>query len=69
MAGQIPTRREVLQAFSLASLASFAPHFTRWSCAQEIAGHHHAATLVTPAVQERAAYQPAAFSAELNAAG
>ena len=64
MAGQIPTRREVLQALTLASLASFAPRFTRWSCAQEIAGHHQAATLVTPAAQEKAPYQPVAFSAE-----
>ena len=33
MAGQSPSRREVLQAFSLAALAGAAPGFSRWSFA------------------------------------
>ena len=34
MAGQSPSRRELIQAFALASAASVFPNFTRWACAQ-----------------------------------
>lgn len=64
MAGQIPTRREVLEALSLAALASFAPGFSRWACAQQVAEHHHSSALVTPSPTPNAPYQPVAFSPE-----
>ena len=60
MAGQSPTRRELLQAFSLAALASAVPGFSRWCFAFDERGRTDAAGagLLTPAQQ----YVPQFFS-------
>lgn len=66
MAGQIPTRRQVLEAMVLASMASFAPGFVRWSPAQQTNEHQHQAGLVSP--QVHSPYKPVAFDLQQYAA-
>ena len=67
MAGQAPSRRQLLQALACASVASTAPGFVRWSFAfaepappQNAANHHHQPT-AAPAHRERA-YTPRFFT-------
>jgi hypothetical protein len=59
MAGQTPSRREVLEALGLAAFASVAPGFCRWSSAQETMGHPAAALVAGPAK----GYVPVGFAA------
>lgn len=63
MAGQSPSRRELLQAFSLAALASVVPGFSRWCFAfdqHSREGADAAGVLLRPSVQQ---YAPQFFSA------
>jgi hypothetical protein len=61
MAGQAPSRRELLQALTLAGLASTFSGFSRWSYAlgEEVDPHHHQEAPVQIA---HAAYTPQFFS-------
>jgi hypothetical protein len=61
MAGQAPSRRELLQALTLAGLASTFSGFSRWSYAlgEEVDPHHHQDAPVQIA---HAAYTPQFFS-------
>jgi len=61
MAGQAPSRRELLQALTLAGLASTFCGFSRWSyaLAEEVDPHHHQDAPVQIA---HAAYTPQFFS-------
>ncbi len=65
MAGQAPSRRQLLQALACASLASGAPGFLRWSYAFAEADpkqtHRHAAPSAKPHI---AHYTPRFFTAE-----
>lgn len=61
MAGQGPSRRELLQALALASAASSFSGFTRWSFAYAENAAHGAAVLPEPAPQS--IYRPQFFTA------
>jgi Gluconate 2-dehydrogenase subunit 3 len=56
MAGQTPTRRDVLQALMLAAAADTFPGFSRWSFAQSSEDHH--------AQTHRMHYTPTYFKAD-----
>jgi gluconate 2-dehydrogenase gamma chain len=60
MAGQAPSRREMLQALTLAGVASAFPGFSRWSYAlgEEMEPHHHQEA----PVQIAHSYSPQFFS-------
>jgi hypothetical protein len=60
MAGQGPSRRELLQALSLAGLASTFSGFSRWSYALAEELHHHEEA---PVQMAHGAYAPQFFSA------
>lgn len=62
MAGQGPSRRELLQALSIATVASTFPHFSRWgyAFAEQTHAHAHGAPLHHTV---RPAYHPQFFSA------
>jgi gluconate 2-dehydrogenase gamma chain len=63
MAGQAPSRRELLQALTLAGFASTFSGFSRWSYALgEEMGMHHPQDAVMP--RARASYTPQFFSPE-----
>ena len=59
MAGQAPTRRELLQALTLASAASAFPGFSRWSYVFAQQPHQHPAPA---AAIKHATYHPSFFS-------
>src|SRR5271163_2043571 len=63
MAGQAPSRRELLQALTLAGVASTFSGFSRWSYAlgEEMHPHHHQDA---PVQISHAAYIPQFFSAK-----
>ena len=59
MAGQSPSRRELLQAFSLAALASAVPGFSRWCFAFDERGSTAAGAALIASAQQ---YVPQFFS-------
>ena len=67
MAGQIPSRRQLVQALTCASLASGAPGFVRWSFAfappasPEGQAHHHTRESA-PAADHARSYTPRLFT-------
>ena len=62
MAGQQPSRRQVLQALSCAATAAAAGGFSRWTYAfAEPPQHHHSTT--APVRVQSAGYKPVFFSA------
>jgi hypothetical protein len=63
MAGQAPSRRELLQALTLAGVASTFSGFSRWSYAlgEEADAHHHQDA---PVQISHAAYSPQFFSSK-----
>lgn len=65
MAGQAPSRRQLLQALACASLASGAPGFSRWAFAfaEPQAAHAHHPSPAASSGHHKAAYVPAFFSA------
>ena len=68
MAGQTPSRRQLIQALACASLASGAPGFVRWSFAfaaegDSAAAPQHHAHASTPAPGHLKAYKPRFFTA------